>query len=150
MVKKDRHDAILNIINTHLVSTQLELAQYLKKEGYETTQATLSRDIRQMGLVKKSDSAGRSFYSTSQRAEISISGKYISVFKQSVVSVDIAGHLLVIKCFAGMAPAACAALDSMKWDGIVGTIAGDDTIFVACRTEEFAAEMEYKIGQLID
>lgn len=148
-MKKNRHEAILRIIETNCISTQTELLDKLNEEGYCTTQATVSRDIKDLRLIKKTDRLGRPCYATENNDEIELSGKYNSVFAHSVISADYAGNMLVIKCYTGMANAACAALDVMGWDGIVGTLAGDDTIFVLCRNIETADNLKSSIEKII-
>ncbi len=148
-MKKNRHEAILKIIETNCVSTQTELLEMLNAEGYDTTQATVSRDIKDLRLIKKPDQYGRSCYAVDKANNTELTGKYNSVFAHSVVSSDFAGNMLAIKCYTGMANAACAALDVMDFDGIVGTLAGDDTIFVLCRSIEAAEKIKLSINEMI-
>ena len=148
-MKKSRHDAILRIIENNSVSTQSDLLDMLNAEGFETTQATISRDIKDLRLVKKTDSSGKSCYTQDKTASGGISIKYNSVFIHSVISSDHSGNMAVIKCHQGMANAACAALDNMNMDGIVGTLAGDDTIFVLCTGEEVAAKLKTTINNMV-
>lgn len=148
-MKKTRHEAILRIIETECITTQTELLEKLNEEGYETTQATISRDIKDLRLVKRPDELGRSCYTVDKGNGGELTGKYKSVFSHSVVTVDYAGNMVVIKCYTGMASAACAALDAMHWEGVVGTIAGDDTIFVLCRNDEIAERTMATIKDVI-
>ena len=148
-MKKKRHEVILRIIETNSIFTQTELMEKLNEEGFETTQATISRDIKDLRLIKKPDQYGRSCYTVDKSDTAEISGKFNSVFAHSVVSSDSAGNMLVIKCYTGMANAACAALDVMEFEGVVGTLAGDDTIFVLCRTIEIADTIKGAINKLI-
>lgn len=148
-MKKTRHEAILRIIETECITTQTELLEKLNEEGYETTQATISRDIKDLRLVKRPDELGRSCYTVDKGNGGELTGKYKSVFSHSVVTVDYAGKMVVIKCYTGMASAACAALDAMHWEGVVGTIAGDDTIFVLCRNDEIAERTMATIKDVI-
>lgn len=148
-MKKTRHEAILRIIETECITTQTELLEKLNEEGYETTQATISRDIKDLRLVKRPDELGRSCYTVDKGNGGELTGKYKSVFSHSVVTVDFAGNMVVIKCYTGMASAACAALDAMHWEGVVGTIAGDDTIFVLCRNDEIAERTMATIKDVI-
>ena len=140
-MKKNRHEAILKIIETNCVSTQTELLEMLNAEGYDTTQATVSRDIKDLRLIKKPDQYGRSCYAVDKANNTELTGKYNSVFAHSVVSSDFAGNMLAIKCYTGMANAACAALDVMDFDGIVGTLAGDDTVFCVMRDNASAVSL---------
>ena len=148
-VKKKRHETILRLIEQYCLSTQTELLELLKKEGFDTTQATVSRDIKDLRLVKKVDELGRSRYAVDSGDSGELLGKYRSIFSHSVISADYAGNTLVIRCYTGMAQAACAALDSMHWEGLVGTLAGDDTIFALCRTPELACQMKDAIADLL-
>ena len=148
-MKNKRQETILKIIEINNVSTQTELLEKLNAEGYDTTQATISRDIKDLRLVKKTDGSGKSYY-VQDNNENEVTIKYNSVFVHSVISVDYAGNTAVIKCHQGMANAACAALDNMEMDGIVGTLAGDDTIFALCRNEEFAANLKITINNMVN
>ena len=148
-MKKKRHETILRLIEQNCLSTQTELLELLKKEGFDTTQATVSRDIKDLRLVKKVDDLGRSRYAVDSGDSGELLGKYRSIFSHSVISADYAGNTLVIRCYTGMAQAACAALDSMHWEGLVGTLAGDDTIFALCRTPELACQMKDAIADLL-
>ncbi|MBR4452172.1 MAG: arginine repressor [Clostridia bacterium] len=148
-MKKKRHEVILRIIETNSIFTQTELLEKLNEEGFETTQATVSRDIKDLRLVKKPDQYGRSCYAVDKSDKSEISGKFNSVFAHSVISSDSAGNMLVIKCYNGMANAACAALDVMEFEGVVGTLAGDDTIFVLCRTIDIADKIKAAINEII-
>ena len=148
-VKKKRHETILRLIEQNCLSTQTELLELLKKEGFDTTQATVSRDIKDLRLVKKVDELGRSRYAVDSGDSGELLGKYRRIFSHSVISADYAGNTLVIRCYTGMAQAACAALDSMHWEGLVGTLAGDDTIFALCRTPELACQMKDAIADLL-
>ena len=149
-VKKKRHEAIIRLIEQNSLSTQTDLLEKLQEEGFKTTQATISRDIKDLRLIKKVDELGRSCYAVDSGDSDELIGKYRSIFSHSVVSADYAGNTLVVKCYTGMAQAACAALDSMHWDGLVGTLAGDDTIFALCRTPEHAEKMKAAISELVN
>ncbi len=149
VLKKKRHEAIIRLIEQNCLSTQTELLEKLREEGFDTTQATVSRDIKDLRLIKKVDEMGRSRYAIDNGESGELIGKYRSIFAHSVISADYAGNTLVIKCYTGMAQAACAALDSMHWDGLVGTLAGDDTIFALCRTPEYASKMKDAIGEIV-
>ncbi len=150
-MKKRRQAKILEIINSNAVETQEELQEKLKLEGYEVTQATISRDIKELRLVKELSEQGRYIYSVgSKPSPEDVSIRAGGIFVESIISVDFALNTVCIKCFSGMANAACAAIDSMKWAGVVGTIAGDDTIFVLCRDENaaevFTANLEKSLN----
>lgn len=148
-MKKKRHEAIIRLIDQHCLATQTDLLEKLREEGFDTTQATISRDIKDLRLIKKVDELGRSRYAVDSGDSGELLGKYRSIFSHSVISADYAGNTLVVKCYTGMAQAACAAFDSMHWDGLVGTLAGDDTIFALCRTPEYAEKMKQAISEII-
>lgn len=149
-MKKDRHGEILRLISQHTVSTQEELLEKLKEAGYNTTQATVSRDIKELNLVKQMNKQGVYRYIESRSETEEYLSKFNAIFAHSVISSDYAGNTTVIKCYTGMAQAACASFDSMHWEGLVGTIAGDDTIFALCRTPELAQELSNSIGKLLN
>jgi transcriptional regulator of arginine metabolism len=139
-VKKNRHDKIIEIINNHVVETQEQLASLLKEAGYDVTQATVSRDIRQMKLTKQVIEDGRQKYVYFTADPEVMHDKYVNVLKAGFVSMDLAQNLLVIKTVSGMAMALATAIDALDLPQIVGCIAGDDTIFAAIRSEEEAVE----------
>lgn len=147
-MKHIRHAKILEIIGKYDIETQDDLIIRLKKEGFEVTQATVSRDIRDLKLVKISTANHKYKYATAPKDEIQISSKYRTLIKETVVKVDYAGNIVVLRTYSGMANAAAAALDGMGWNEIVGTIAGDDTIFVLIRDCETAAELVEKLKQI--
>ncbi|HAE53125.1 MAG: arginine repressor [Ruminococcus sp.] len=138
-MKNRRHDAILEIISEKPVATQEILISLLKEKGISTTQATLSRDIQQLSLVKQRDENGIYRYTLPAAA---VTEK--SLFEETVISVDYAMNTIVLKCRAGMAQGTCAAIDSVRHEGIVGTIAGDDTIFILVRSEADAKKLSKK------
>ena len=147
-MKSSRHSKILEIINEYPIETQDELLSRLKTEGYKVTQATISRDIKDLRLVKTLGSDGKYRYTEAQASSSEIRSNFDQLFLSSVVSMDLAQNIVVIKTLSGMANAACAALDSTGNSAIVGTIAGDDTIFVACRTDEHARSLVSTLKQL--
>lgn len=139
MGKSDRQQVLLEIIQNHEFSRQEDLQRELLKRGYATTQATVSRDIRELGLVKVQNRPGIYSYAVNTEEEVKSGGSpYAEIFSHSVLSLDYALNTVVLKCRTGMANAACAALDSMELSAVVGTLAGDDTIFMLMRTEEDA------------
>lgn len=133
-MKTKRQVKILEIIRRHDVETQDELLDYLKQEGYPVTQATISRDIRELKLTKAAAENGRQKYAALAENTDGMSEKYIRIFQDGLVSMDMAQNILVIKTVSGMAMAVAAALDAMDCREIVGSIAGDDTIMCAVRT----------------
>lgn len=148
-MKTDRHKKILELIDKYEIGTQEELANILNAEGYNVTQATVSRDIRELNLSKVSVDGRRTRYSTLIK-EKSVSGdKFLRVLKEAYVYMDMAQNILVIKTAPGMAMAVCAALDALEWNEIVGSIAGDDTIMCAVRTVNDTLLVMNKIKKLI-
>ncbi len=147
-MKKNRHEAILSLISRQDIGTQEELMQKLNELGYKVTQATVSRDIKYLKLIKTPAASGQYKYSYVNSENEDFSGKYYSILSHSVTSVDYAGNMAVVKCYAGMANAACAAMDNLEIENIVGTLAGDDTIFVLCRNEESAENFKNYIEKL--
>lgn len=149
-MKSGRHEAIIKIITENEIQTQELLQEKLRKAGYNVTQATVSRDIKSLSLTKMSTGDGRSIYVREPNAaKANQKVKFFSVFSEAVISVDYAQNIVVVKCHVGMGNAACAALDTMNLGGIVGTIAGDDTIFVLMRTNADAARIMEKIDAFI-
>lgn len=150
-MKRKRKAKILEIINNFEIETQEELQSKLRDAGFEVTQATISRDIRELRLVKEQSETGRYIYSAGKKNyNDNMAGRFISIFSESIISVDYALNTVCVKCFSGTANAACAAIDSMQWSGVVGTIAGDDTIFVLCKTEEFAKNFTLNLEKSIN
>ncbi len=148
-MKVSRHAKIIELINQYDIGTQEELAERLNQAGFRVTQATVSRDIRDMKLMKMSVDGKRQKYVILKSEEEGISEKYIRVLRDGYISMDMAQNILVIKTVSGMAMAVAAALDAMKWKEVVGCIAGDDTIMCAVRSvEETMAVME-KIRKII-
>ncbi len=135
-MKKNRHDKIIEIINNHVVETQEQLACLLKDAGYDVTQATVSRDIRQMKLTKQVIEDGRQKYVYTTADPEVMHDKYVNVLRAGYVSMDLAQNILVIRTVSGMAMALAAAIDALEIQQVVGCIAGDDTIFVAIKSVE--------------
>lgn len=149
-MKQKRQEMILNIISNNDVDTQSRLMELLKESGFSATQATLSRDIRELRLVKVMTDTGIYKYDVPTQEKVTeLSTKFRSIFSEAVVSVDYAFHIVVLKCHTGMASAACAALDNMKIRDVVGSLAGDDTIFVLLRNEQQALKLVSEIRQII-
>ena len=148
MMKKVRHKAIVDIINKFNVETQEELAGYLKDAGYIVTQATVSRDIRELKLSKVPIGNGRQKYIVLKHEDNHMEDKFIRVLKDGFVSMDMAQNILVVKTVSGMAMAVAAAIDAMKFHEVVGCIAGDDTIMVAVRTTDETVALMNKLQKL--
>ncbi len=147
-MKYDRHAKIIDIIDNNAIETQEELAEKLRDSGMEVTQATVSRDIKELRLIKVMTDNGRYRYAAMDRKESSISGKLIKVFRESFVSSDYANNITLLKTLPGMAQAAASAIDTMKWPGIAGTIAGDDTVMIVCRAEKIAEKLADKLERI--
>ena len=149
-MKTRRHARILELIREHEIDTQEELLRYLKEDGFEVTQATVSRDLKELRLVKSLSMDGRYKYSAGVGTAGDISSKFYTLFSDSVLSVEAAQNLIIIKCLNGMAQAVCAAMDAAHWQNFVGTLAGEDTIFVACRTNAAALESQEELRKMIN
>lgn len=147
-MKNKRHSKILELIEHNEIYTQDMLQEMLLKNGYNVTQATVSRDIKELRLIKEKMNNGLSKYSVPKNNYLEESQANL-IFSETAISVDYALNTVVVKCHAGMAQAACVALDSIHMENIVGTIAGDDTIFVLMRTEETAEIFVQEINKLI-
>lgn len=148
-MKEKRHAKILEIIRSREVGTQEEMCDLLNRAGYKVTQATVSRDIRELKLTKIALSGGRQKYVSLSDVGGGMNEKYIRVFQDGVVSIDMAQNMLVIKTVSGMAMAVAAALDAMDCKEIVGSIAGDDTIMCAVRTVEETVVLMRRLKKLV-
>lgn len=148
-MKTGRHTKILELIRKNEIGTQEELSARLEQEGYQVTQATVSRDIRELKLTKVSLSNGRQKYVVLTENKEHMTEKYIRVFRDGFVSMDMAQNILVIKTVAGMAMAVAAALDAMDCHEIVGSIAGDDTIMCAIRSVEDTVALMGKLRRIV-
>lgn len=150
-MKARRHAKILELVNAHPVDTQDELLSLLREGGFPVTQATISRDIKELRLVKTLTSDGKYHYMVhTGTPKNEMSDKFLMIFSESVTKIDSAGNMLVIKCYTGMANAVCAALDTLHWSGVVGTIAGDDTIFMVMRDDHNAREMVAQLRKMMN
>ena len=135
-MKLERHSKIIELIHQYEIGTQDELAARLKEAGYKVTQATVSRDIRELNLTKVSGKNGRSHYEVLHSSRQNLSEKYSRVLRDAFISMDMAQNILVIKTVPGMAMGVAAALDELQWKEIVGSIAGDDTIMCAVKSAD--------------
>ncbi len=148
-MKNARHEQILKLIGQYDIETQEELAAKLNETGFSVTQATVSRDIRQLQLRKTAGSGGRLRYSAGSDDASSFGERYERVLREAYVSMDISLNILVIHTVSGMAMAAAAALDSFDWQELLGCIAGDDTIIAVLRAPEDARAVFAKIGRIV-
>ncbi len=147
MMKKKRHELILNYIKNNNVSRQEDIIKMLVENGYNVTQATISRDIKELKIIKEHFGKNDIRYAVSEK--IDNDDNYKMIFKRSAISADAAMNIIVVKCYSGTANAACIALDSMNLTGLVGTIAGDDTIFVACKDVDATSNIINTINMLL-
>ena len=148
-MKLERQAEILRLIHEDEIETQEELAAKLQANGYDVTQATVSRDIREMKLTKAPGNSGRLRYTLLQNQAQDTAGRYVRVLKDAVLHLDTADNMLVIRTAPGMAMAAAAVIDEMKWEEIVGTIAGDNTIFCAIRSRSEAIRVMDKLKKML-
>lgn len=147
-MKYNRHAKILELIESNIIETQEELAEKLRESGIEVTQATVSRDIKELRLIKVATGNGHYKYAQINPIENGVSAKLLTIFSESFISSDYANNIVVVKTLPGMAQAAASAIDSLKWFEIVGTIAGDDTIMIVCRAEKIAEELVNKFNKM--
>ena len=148
-MKLRRHEAIIDLVNNQDINTQEELMENLQEQGFKITQATVSRDIKELRIFKALGKDGKYRYSTGGRNALDKTSGFESLFASSVEEVDSAENIVVIKTMTGMAQAVCMSLDNIDFENIVGTIAGDDTIFVLCRNLKATEEMLNKFRKLI-
>ena len=148
MAKNDRQEAMLRLVRAKEISTQEELARELEAEGWQVTQATVSRDIKDLGIIKVTLPSGGTKYSVLDRTGDVAPGRLLSVFSHCVLSSDVAMNLVVVKTLPGMANAAASALDSIHLSGVVGSIAGDDTVFIATPSNEDALAINATIKDM--
>ncbi|MBR3738621.1 MAG: arginine repressor [Eubacterium sp.] len=149
-MKKRRQAKIFELISSNDIETQEELQELLIQHGFEVTQATISRDIKELRLVKELSSTGKYYYSTGKRNYENTQRRAGGIFNESIISINYAMNTVVIKCFAGMANAVCAAIDSMELEAVLGSIAGDDTIFILCANENTAMNFTYSLRKMLN
>ncbi len=149
-MKISRQSKIIELINKYDIETQEELAERLMQDGYNVTQATVSRDIRELKLTKIAVDGGKQKYIVLQKTETGMSEKYTRVLKDGFLSMDMAQNIMVVKTVPGMAMAVAAALDALQISSIVGCIAGDDTVMCAIRTSEETIAVMEKLSKLIN
>ena len=149
-MKNDRQTILLEIIEQEAVETQEQLLRRLAERGVKCTQATVSRDIKQLHLVKEPTGQGRYRYAVSvQKSKLNFAEKLRTIFRESITSIDSAQNIVVIKTMPGLASAACAALDDMGVAYMVGSLAGDDTAFLVMRDTESAASFCEEIKEML-
>ena len=148
-MKVERHSKIVELIGKYEIETQEELAEYLNREGFNVTQATVSRDIRELKLTKMTVD-GRQRYVIVPGPGSQLGDKYIGILREGFLSMDMAQNILVVKTVSGMAMAVAAALDALNWQEIAGCIAGDDTVFCAVRTADDAMLVMEKLRRALN
>jgi len=149
-MKSRRQEKMLELINARDIETQNDLAAALRKAGFISTQATVSRDIRELGLTKEQGPEGGYRYrAPQQNTPPGHSERLRTIFKESVTSIAVAQNLIVIRTLPGLASAACSAIDSMGYPGLVGTLAGDDTAFLAMADEYVAQQFRVEISGML-
>lgn len=149
-MKTSRHAKILELIKKNDIGTQEELSERLEQEGYQVTQATVSRDIRELKLTKVALDNGKQKYAVLPETNQDMTQKFVRVFKDGFISMDMAQNILVIKTVSGMAMAVAAALDAMDCHEIVGSIAGDDTIMCAVRTVDDTIVLMGRLRKIVE
>ena len=148
-MKKIRHNKMIELIQKYEIETQEELAERLRDAGFAVTQATVSRDIRELKLSKLSIGGGRQKYVAMLKEDGNFGDKYVRVLKEGFISMDMAQNILVVRTVSGMAMAVAAALDAMKFPEVVGCIAGDDTVMCAIRTAEDTANVMKELEKIV-
>ena len=149
-MKSNRQNEIIQLISSRDIETQEELAAELRRMGYKVTQATVSRDIRELRLIKVASKGGGYKYAKPERHEAAVSERLTRILTDSLVNVDHSGNTIVVKTLSGSANVAAEALDTLEWPEILGTIAGDNTIFAVVRNEADAGEVADRIRKLTE
>lgn len=147
-MRYNRHAKILELIEQYEIETQEELVEKLKQEGMDVTQATISRDIKELRLAKVSTDDGKFRYASITQSDSGITNKLLRVFNEAFVSGDYANNIIIVKTLPGMAQAAASAIDSLKWSEIIGTIGGDDTVMIICRAEMIAEKLVERFNRM--
>ena len=148
-MKNSRHTRILEIIGESIIETQDDLLEKLRESGYHVTQATVSRDIKQLGLVKTATKNGGYRYTAAASENTGSESKLKNIMRETILSAESAENIVVVKTYSGMANAAAAAVDALSGDSVVGSIAGDDTIFIVVRSDEQAVEFTAFVKDII-
>ena len=149
-MKSARHNLILEIIETMDIETQEELAEELKRRGVRVTQATVSRDIKELRLLKVLSENGGYKYATVERAEKGMNDRFARILAESIVNIDSVNNLIVVTTLSASANAAGEAIDSMKWSEVLGTIAGDNTLLIIARSNEAVETVLARINGLLN
>ncbi len=144
-----RHQKILELINAHEIDTQERLVEKLREAGFNVTQATVSRDIRELQLVKQAGPSGRSCYAQNASKDAPISERFRKILRETILSIESAENIIVIKTLSGCANAAAEAIDSAKYPEILGSIAGDNTIFIVVDGDQHVQSLVDKLNSYI-
>lgn len=148
-MKSKRQNKILEIIENNEVETQEELVSHLNEAGYKVTQATISRDIKELHLIKAQSSSGAYKYAVNKKSRGNDMDIMMRIFRDTVLSIETAMNLVVIKTLSGSANAAAEVVDNLHYNGVIGTLAGDNTIFVATSSEQTAEELVERLSKMI-
>lgn len=148
-MKPARHALIIKLISNYSVETQYDLAKLLREHGIHVTQATVSRDIKELRLVKVLMDNGRYKYATSDVTKTGLQDRFMKIFSHSVTSLTSAGNLIIVKTITGTAAASAEAIDSLEWDEVAGTVAGDNTVFVAIKDDGLVEEVLSRFKELM-
>ncbi len=144
-----RQNKILDIINSHEVETQDNLVALLKKSGYQATQATVSRDIKDLQLIKSLTPSGRYKYTVGSQAEQLPSERFVTIFRETIKAVDYSGNIIVVKTLSGCANAAGEAIDTMNMNHVVGSVAGDNTLLLVIDDPSNVPELVKKFHDIL-
>ncbi len=149
--KKHRHSTIIRLISEKSIETQGQLTAYLLDEGFEVTQATVSRDIKELRLIKIADRDDRYRYALpGKETDVDIKTRYAAVLTHAVITIQNAGNLVVVKTIPGSAQGCAMAIETLDFDKVVGVIAGDDTVFIAMNSERDATEFAAKLTDVVN
>ena len=146
-MKAVRHEAIIRLIEQHCLSTQTDLLEMLKAEGFDTTQATISRDIRELKISKVLGTGGKYHYAMPRSNDSVHKSTFKNAYATAIISIDNVGNIIVVKTHPGLAQAVAAGIDAMHISGILGCVAGDDTIITVARDAEIATQSIYKLKE---
>lgn len=148
ITKKNRHDLIIDLISKNSIETQAQLTSSLINRGFDVTQATVSRDIKELRLIKIMDSTDKYCYALPKDTDAEVLNRYANVLKHGTISVDYASNMVIIKTIPGSAQGCAMAVETMNLDNVVGLIAGDDTIFIATKDVESAKVLSAEIENI--
>ena len=148
-MRYSRQNKILDIINTHEVETQDKLVSLLRKSGYKVTQATISRDIKELQLVKTMSSSGKYKYTVGSNADQPVSDRFVKIFKETIQTVVASGNIIVVKTLSGCASAAGEAIDTLNFPNVIGTIAGDNTLLLIINDPANVPSLVIKFNEMI-